>query len=753
MKSVTRWRLCCGVLSALLAYTWLGGSSSDSPSQSHRVAGGHVQLHVDAKAAGISLEELVAKMLSAKTAEELQDLAKTFGTVGDDKSIDAVESLVADTRPGVPAVIVGAFGAIGSDHAVEVLKEHAHDARTEVRTAVIEALGTSHNLKAEPLIIDAAHDPDPTIASSGIYALGELGSTGAIAVLEDIASAGGEQTSNPAIQAIAKIDSPEAHEAISRLIDSPSIDVARHALASVTVIDDELLAKINAIVKSGEAGLLDVAMDALSHAGPKAVPTLIAVAKLGPPATRVAAISALGRVESPEAFQALRELLDDDDLSVVRSVIAALSTMSSDEARDLLISSALSDRDDVARSAIAALLELNGAEVEGALVEIAKAHPRDHDDILLHLVKVGNKEGIALVQGLAHSSDVDERMIAIKIFASAGTSDALVLAVQLVRTEHADGKVRALQLLAAAQPGEPAVTELLRDTLRGGTPDEAVAALGVLGHAGSEDAREAIVAALSSSNADIAGAAVNALQNFRMTPESADALRTVAEQHPELGAQVMRQLFTVSSPVAIQIAERLLRSSDRGDSESALRALEAAGTPEAGELLVRTARTADPDLKISALRSLANSGDKRATEVTIAALHDQNPSVREQAVYSLSSLRGDKARDALIEFSKGNEASDRRAALIALRDYGDPRSQQRIIDMAKDSDASVRSYAIDYMPDTPTANSMLKSMLADKSLDYYVRYRIANALRYRGNVDNNTAQLIQEIDAQYSYDY
>jgi HEAT repeat protein len=312
---------------------------------------------------------------------------------------------------------------------------------------------------------------------------------------------------------------------------------------------------------------------------------------------------------------------------------------------------------------------------------------------------------------------------------------------------------RRQKLLAQAQPGEPAVTELLRDTLRTGSPDEAVAALGVLGRGGSEDARDAIVAALASSDADIAGAAVNALQNFRMTPEAANALRTVAEQHPELGASVMRQLFTVSSPVAIQIADRLLRSSDRGDSESALRALEAAGTPEAGELLVRTARTADPDLKVSALRSLANSGDKRAAEVTIAALHDQNAAVREQAVYSLASLRGDKARDALIEFSKGNDATDRRTALIALRDYGDPRAQQRIIDMAKDPDTTVRSYAIDYMPDTPSANSMLKTMLADRSLDYYVRYRIANSLRYRGTIDDNTARLIDEIDAQYSYDY
>src|ERR1043165_3311251 len=98
MKSLTRWRLCCGVLSALLAYSWFGGSSPEAPAsaQSHRTPRGGMQVHVDAKAAGISLDELVEKLLAAKTVDQVQELAKTLGTVGNDKSIDAVDSLVAD---------------------------------------------------------------------------------------------------------------------------------------------------------------------------------------------------------------------------------------------------------------------------------------------------------------------------------------------------------------------------------------------------------------------------------------------------------------------------------------------------------------------------------------------------------------------------------------------------------------------------------------------------------------------------------
>ncbi|HTL34007.1 MAG TPA: HEAT repeat domain-containing protein [Kofleriaceae bacterium] len=743
------------MLSALLAYSWFGGSSPEAPAsaQSHRTPRGGMQVHVDAKAAGISLDELVEKLLAAKTVEQVQELAKTLGTVGDDKSIDAVDSLVADTRDGVPAAIVGAFGAIGSDHAVEVLREHTHDARNDVRGAVIEALGTTHNPKAEPAIIEVARDPDTNVANWGISALGELGTDNSVAVLEDIAAAGVEETSSSAIVAIARVDSPASHDAISRLIDSPSLDVARHALASVTVVDDVMLVKINAIVKSGETGLLDVALDALSHAGTAAVPTLIAIAKNGAPTTRVAAVSALSRIENPDAMQALRELLDDDDITIVRSVIAALSTMTTDEARDLIISSALSDRDDVARRAIEALLEMHGPEVDQALVEVAKAHPNEHKDLLRHLVTAGNTEGVALTLQLGHSSEQSDRLMAIEIFAGAGTNDALLHALELVRNEHGDGKAAALRMLASTQPGEPAVFELLRDTVRGGTSDEAVAALGVLSKAGSEDARELIVSALTNSSADVVGAAVTALASFRMTPEAANALRSAAESHPELASGVMRQLFTVNSPVAVQIADRLLRSGDRSDAEQALRALEQAGTPEAAELLVRTARTADPETKASAIRSLASSGDKRAADVIIAALHDNNAQVREQAIYSLGSVRTDKARDALIDFSRTNDASDRRTALLALRDYGDARSQQRIIDLTRDPDASVRYYAIDYTPDTAAGATALKSILNDKGYDTSTRWRAANSLRYRGQMDDHTAQMIQALDAEYGYGY
>jgi HEAT repeat protein len=754
MKSLTRWKLCCGVLSVMLAYSWFGGSSSEpvTSQQPRRTSRGGMQVHVDAKAAGISLEELVAKLLAARSLEEIEGLAKTLGTVGDDASIDAVESLVADTRTGVPEAIVGAFGEIGSDHAVIVLKAHAHDARSEVRTAVIGALGTTHNPKAEPIVIEAARDPDVIIAASGIWALGELATEGTVAVLEDIAAAGGEEISNAAIAALVRVDTPPAREAISRLIDSPSVTVARHALLSVTVVDDALLVKIDTIVKGGEIELLDAALEALGHAGTAAVPTLAEVARTGTLVMRQSAISALGRIESPDAMQALRDLLEDEDLSVVRAVIAALSTMNTDEARDLLISSALSERDDIAARALEALLEMHGPEIEQALVEIAKVEPRRHEDVLRHLVTAGNKQGIAIVMSLAHSADTQERLIAIGIFAAAGTNDGLLIALELVRAEH-DGKAQALRLLASARPGEPAVIDLLRDTLRTGTPEEAVAALEVLGRAGSEEARESIVAALSNSDSSIAGAAVAAMAKFRMTPEAANALRTAAESHPELASSVMRQLFTVNSPVAVQIAERLLRSGDRGEMEQAMRALEGAGTPEAGELLVRTARTGDPDMRAYAIRSLANSGDKRAVEVVVGALRDGNANVREQAIYSLGALRSEKARDALIDFSRTGDANDRRSALLAMRDYSDARTQQRIVELSRDTDASVRYYAIDYMPDTPAGFTTLKGIASDTNMDQGTRMRAANSLRYRSYLDESTEQLIEQIDNSYVYSY
>ncbi|HSD89543.1 MAG TPA: HEAT repeat domain-containing protein, partial [Kofleriaceae bacterium] len=462
------------------------------------------------------------------------------------------------------------------------------------------------------------------------------------------------------------------------------------------------------------------------------------------------AISVLATIDTPESLATLRDLLEDDDDDVVRAVIAALSTLATDEARDLLISTALSDRNDAAGRATEALLGMSGPDVEQALVEVVKAHPKDKPDVLRHLITIGSKEGTALAASLAHSSDEDERILAIRVFAEAGTAEALETALSLVRAQHGETKVAALRLLSAAQPGDPSVTELLRDTVRTGTSEEATAALGVLARAGTNEARDAVLGALNSSDADVASAAVAALEKFRLTPDSAMALRAVADAHPELARNVMQQLLNMGSAAGVQIAEKLLqKTSDRYEAESMFRALASAGTPEANDVLVRSAKAGDPEIRAVALRSLAN--DKTSLEIATQSLRDSSQVVREAAALTLGSSHTDAARDALLQFARSNDVYDRRSAVNALRDVSDPRITQRLLEMTRDPDAAVSMMAVDALPDTSETAARLRSLVGDAGASYDLRVRAAQTLRYRGRLDESTGHIAEQLESTYEY--
>ena len=184
----------------------------------------------------------------------------------------------------------------------------------------------------------------------------------------------------------------------------------------------------------------------------------------------------------------------------------------------------------------------------------------------------------------------EDRLDAMRVFAAAGTPGSLDELVTLVRNEHGDLKPEALKMLSSARPTEPAVMAVVRESMHSSSPDEAIAAIGVLGRAGNDEARDALVEALASSDSSVAGAAVSAMEGFRPTETSTAALRAVGEAHPELALPVMQQLLAAGSPHGLALAEKALRSEDdQYTAYRAVQALDRAGTSQARDLVAKTA--------------------------------------------------------------------------------------------------------------------------------------------------------------------
>jgi HEAT repeat protein len=253
VTQLTRWRLACALLAGVAGFSFYshpaGGSDTPARVANVRSASIPVQLRrpirVSAEAAGISRDDLIERVLRARSLRDVQTLAERLGVVGDDQTVDQLAPLLADHRRGVPEAILACFGVIGSEHAVAQLVEHTSDDRPQIRMAAILALGATQTVEAEKLLIELAEKRADPAQATAITALGALGSDAAVATLMKLANGSDYQIAASAVAAMGSVTSEAAAVALHKLIDSPDSRVAAVALASIDTIDVQMLAWIS----------------------------------------------------------------------------------------------------------------------------------------------------------------------------------------------------------------------------------------------------------------------------------------------------------------------------------------------------------------------------------------------------------------------------------------------------------------------------------------------------------------------------
>ena len=156
---------------------------------------------------------------------------------------------------------------------------------------------------------------------------------------------------------------------------------------------------------------------------------------------------------------------------------------------------------------------MSGDDVDQALLSVVRQGSRaDRRAALPRLLKAGNPEALAArdrlrVEGLAQralrgDAHARRRRHAEGVRRRCSTSRGKRTARRASRRSRCSRR---------AHPSDPAVGQLLSDSLFSGRREEAQYAAGVLGRIGTEDARQALVAALSGKDATLAAAAASAL--------------------------------------------------------------------------------------------------------------------------------------------------------------------------------------------------------------------------------------------------
>jgi HEAT repeat protein len=735
---VNRWKLVSVVLAGCLSYSWWNGDAHSrvTPASTSRLKG---PLRISASALGISTEELVRQLFAAKDVEEVRALAEKLGMVGDDAAIDAVLPMLDDDRAGVPELIVAAIGVIGSEHAVDVLIKTAADPRDELRIAAVGALGTTKNPRGEKVIVEIAQRTDDAAQTAAVYALGELGSERAIEVLGQLASHPTEIATS-AITMLAKIDKPGAKATLRALVDSPSLAVASMAIREIVEPDAELVAKLAQIVSEGESELVTVSLSAIARAGDAGLPVLRQAALTGGMDVRIAAMTAMTDIDNPQVLETLRSILDGEEGRLAENAAQAIARIDSDEAREVLISAALSDRATETR-AVDALMEQTGPEVEQALLVIAKSDSKERWDAVEHLITAGNAEALAVAVGEARGgANETVRLAAMEALAGAG-GGAVDSLIDVVRNAG-DLKPRALAILGEARPDDPVVAKLLRDSVQSRDPEEAAAAAAALSKVGTEDARDALVAALASTDASVARNAAGSLAKFRLTDDVTSALKSAVVAHPELQTQVMQQLIAGGSSYGVELAKQAINSDDPQAAYRAINALESAGSPAAFDVLSIGAHAKESQIRAESVASLGNLADKRALDVVAQAIKDPDANVKYAAVRALGSSGSTQARELVVNLSRSNDVDDRRAAVTTLRRFEDQNTTRRLTELIRDPDPSVAYSAIDAIAERPEAISAVRGLLADANVPFSTRREAAQSLSYRGVSDPTIEALL-----------
>ncbi len=760
MRSITRYRLACGLLAGIASYATLTGhrgTLAAEPVSATTARSGAVlpqargSLRIAAQAQGLALDQLVHRALAARSVRELRPLVDRLGAEGNDATIDQLMPLLDDRPRGIAELAIFVFGDIATDHAVDVLIACAADERADVRDAAVTALGETHRTEAEPVLVEWAGRPgNSSTRRLAIAALGQLGSDTAVEVLARVA---GPNSQNPyelaseAIGALGEVSSPAASAALLALLDDRDPRLVAEAITQLDEIDEPLVARLVPLTRSTNSKLVERAFEAIARAGDVALPILRQAAWERGQDARVDAVSAIGNVGTPAAIELLGDLLRTGPPDAARVAARELAEHGDARARELLIEAAKGDRAE-ATGALEQLSELDGDDIDEVVAGVlADGTPEQRRTVLPRLLEQGNPKALELAIDLARYSSGYARTQAMELLANAGTQPTFDALVAIAEDIHHGDRASALELLANARPGDPVVADLLADSLLSGRQDEAATAARLLAKVHSEDAEQVLIAALSGDDHEAVQQTLHAVGREPLSDPIKDALLAAARKDPSLEEDVMDQLVQAGAPEGLAIAERRLGGTDPDQAVAAVKALASEDTPEARRLIERAASSQLPEVRRQVISALSNDNDDRSADVLIQISRDSDEAVRTAAVTALGQSGSERARQVVLDAARSSSVADRRAAAEALGERSDAPARAQLVALMEDSDAGVAITAIDGIDSEGSeAQQELVRALMSRRIAADARTELARRLQRRNaKLDPATDQRIKEL--------
>lgn len=590
------------------------------------------------------MSPVVPPALTAGERERVEQIDR-FVALGE-QGVAGLLGMLSDRSWSVRRAVVAGLAALGDD-AVAPLCAWLQTVRSTERgiAAAVDALVASRGAGTDQAVIEMAASASAAVVADAAQILGRRGAT-------------------------------MAGDALSRLIDHPDDNVA------VSVIE--------AIGRLG---------------GGAAVEPLVRAVRSDNFFRTFAAIGVLGSADDPRMLQPLADLLQDSRFT---TEAARALGQSGDRGAVGPLASLLSQPTDVMlRVAVVALADLverhqvrfgPSAQLDQTLREavgpftarlIQAVAQLDATGLTALCTIFGRLADPALIPTLAQLLDRE-----------LGVAEQAARALERLAHQSeaafryalhtADGPHRAMLLRRPALPGG-LLAEILDD------PDAEVRALACAAAArnGDSSVLERLFALLADPHAQVAQAALAAIQGLGGNQTESLALKAAASAQPGVRRAALRILGVFGFRSAYEIFLLTLREADERLGELAAYGLAFVDHPDAFALLCQQAAAARPRIRAAAMRGL---GHRRAVPETLdvlkAGLADPDPWVRYFACQSLGKLGDEAAVPAIAARLEDGAGQVRIAALEALAQLRSDAAWTILASAAHAADPDIRRVAL-----------------------------------------------------------
>lgn len=599
--------------------------------------------------------------------------ARLLGRAGDPEATDALARACGDAEWPVRLEALRAWVEVAAhEDEPAVLLDALDDGEELVRVAALEglvlrgamaqvpvdrlpALAGQANLEARVAALDGVRgttserdvamllrqDPSAELRASAVAALGRVvdgvGDDVFAALLEGLADRD-ERVRSAAAAALGHIEALEATDALVRATFSAG-PALREEITSVLADRglDALWDALDAFMASDrEEARLAVLWTLGKMGDPRGVPLLTAALADPRPKVRASAVGALGKIPGAETAGALRDALADPDGRTRAAAVNALGRLGEGGGHDAVgagLRGALRDPDPYVRGrACVALGRLGDVEARGRIAEEGGA------GAIVGLALLGEPDDAALLGGLLDAGlggldaalEAEEPGVAARVRAFLGVPDGVErvgwlaeLRVTLSGSRDPEERLRALELLAGAEGGEPPLGAVVSSDPDPRVRRRAIALLAQRAGVGDPG----LLRGLRDPDPDVRRAALAA--GARLGSGAGAAVLACADV--DLDATVAA-LVAVYRRTPVQLADLLMGASLEWERRAAIAALGRLGARDLAPLLHALLDDPSAGVRAAVVVALAQLGDDEA--LTQAAT-DPSPAVRTEALRGL----------------------------------------------------------------------------------------------------------------------